>query len=390
MSTTLPDLTYDDCIVLFSNNPKDRRSCLFLSELKNHANNQKNSRRGPSYIPQDLRLDYANMEAARAMLFKEKYGLGDNDLHVEWVFWLASVVDARSNYNQTLPNGRNILRLIQRLSNPQPGSLEDLVGLLLEQKMLASLVDANGSNLMPNRSDWSRAARFTFKDFTVGATSLTIIEETIPVPAWSQSLNNRIISAFNVIRSNRLNVGSTLADLQNIMVNSNRCLLTLIDNNNARGVQINQFITWNSHISTNTQRLENSTHANFSTDNAFDNFNVLNGTLQVAAYGGLGFAAGNANDVLRIQSIVNDLHAKIVSMVRRSEQFGYQDDKYLINVFLKSTVKNTKLPAVSQWFNTPASLPGATTGQEKYYRKHDGTIWERKSDGTEKIAIYEA
>ena len=117
------------------------------------------------------------MESAKALLFDKKYGLGDNDIHVEWTFWFASVIIARSGKNHTDRSLRQnasstaILNLIHRLGNAQPGSLDELVVLLIQTKLLTSILVGN-RNVIDVRSEWVNATGFQFRVLTVLANTL--------------------------------------------------------------------------------------------------------------------------------------------------------------------------------------------------------------------------
>jgi len=366
MSTTVSSINYDDCIVLFSNNhtgpQRDFRSKLFMSELKHHAQKQKGTQLG--FRPTDLDIDVTNMEAAKSIYFKDnlKYGLGDNDLHVEWVFWLASVMVLRSGATKAQLNaaaagtGDAILALIQKLANAQPGSFEELVALFISTKLLLSLSNATGLPLINSRSQWGTATDFQFKNLIQPANSL--IADAQATTAGLNNLHVRALAAYTGIMGGAYDFATILLT-QTALVAAN-------------GVQINQYITWTA----TTSALFAPNDPRYTNQNAFtnmDNFwndlqaDIINPAVQAAA-----------------QAIFLNIQDKITNDCMNAKQFSWKQDAFMLKRLFKS-LKNVTVP-VSNWFNKPVNDPNsATLSNEKYYRKSlDGTLWERLPNGTEK------
>lgn len=413
MSTTLP-LTYDDCIVLFSpyyvnDRTKDHRSKLFLSELKHHAEKLKNQRTQGSYLNTDLDIDVNNMESAKGLLFEQnqKYGVGDNDLHVEWVFWLASFIHHRSNKTKAQVNNQNksgdaIVNLIRRLANAQPGSFEELVALLI-QKLMVNITDANGTTLLPIRSSWSTASDFIFNDFN----NVNLINNIQHIPTLngpialiaSNHINQRAIERLNLPRQiSKFNIavppigiahnnGIDAAELIQLSNLVRQCLLTNIaqvgGQNNANGCQIAQYFSWESLThSGGTPLIPNSNDILFKNQNAhisMDNFFIplitfLNNAGQVNAT--------NQAEFNKLTSVLNNLLNKLRRDTFDAKEFGFNQDAFFLKLFLNNAVKNTVLP-VSSWF-TRNTTKGASNPQETYYRRLNGEIWERLPNGGER------
>lgn len=371
MSTTVSNINYDDCIVLFSNDhtgpSRDFRSRLFMSELKHHALKEKGAQVG--FRTGDLNIDVNNMEAAKSIYFKDnkKYGLGDNDLHVEWVFWLASVVYLRSGQNRVAINtasagaGDAILALIRKLANAQPGSFEELVALFISEKLLDTLTNSTGGTLMPTRSSWGTAAEFRFKDLQANP----LIANASAIAG--NSLNERASDAFEIITNT--NFDFTL-------------LLTLTVAGTANGVQIAQYINWNAITNpaggTPANLLDVSTNNRYTDANAFINMrNFFND------YGNASASADVATQ-RAAQLVRTNLRDKIINDCLNAKQFSWKQDAFMLKRLFKS-LKNVTVP-LSNWFNKPVNDPNsATLSNEKYYRKSlDGTLWEKLPNGTEK------
>lgn len=378
MSTTLPDLTYDDCIVLFSDfhvedATKDHRSKLFLSELKHHAQGEKARRTGGSFIRADLNIDINNMESAKAKLFNNKYGLGDNDIHVEWTFWLASVIEARSsknNQNMRTNSSHNLmLSLIKRLATAQPGTFDELVVLLIQTKLLSSITDG-ARPLLDSQSEWSKATTFTFKDLRANS----LIADSINVHPL-RSLQVRATSAANY---HVASVASTNGNLQATIVNEAPLILNALEYETqpgtadiARGVQLSQYSPWFA-IGANVLI---STDARYNNANA----NISNGSFM---YDMTQAGAGPVANTNKVVTLYNTIRNKFKGDISGAKEFGYKQDTFFVKLLLKAAVKNAVLP-VSNWFNLPVAS-GTTNPSETYYRKRTGEIWERLSNGTER------
>jgi len=370
MSTTVPSINYDDCIVLFSNfhtgSNRDFRSRLFMSELKHHAQKQRGAQIG--YRPTDLNIDVNNMEAANSIYFKDnkKYGLGDNDLHVEWVFWLASVMRQRSGLSMANINanstgaGDAILALIQKLANAQPGSFEELVALFISEKLLATLTNAGGITVMPTRSQWGTATDFSFKNLQANA----LIADRSAV---GRNLNVR-------------------ADLLNTLVGNAGNLIALLTftaaptavppAGQANGVQIAQYLAWSAITDPTTGALLNaSTDARYNDSNAVTNMaNFL---------GDWNAVNGNAATQVAADQLMTQIETKITNDIMNAKQFSYRQDAFMLKRLFQST-KKTKV-SVSNWFDERPVSQSGTLSNERYYRKSlDGTLWERLPNGTEK------
>ncbi len=387
MSTTVSNINYDDCIVLFSNDhtgpSRDFRSRLFMSELKHHALKEKGAQVG--FKPSDLDIDVKNMEAAKSIYFKDnkKYGLGDNDLHIEWVFWLASVIllrsnqtkDAINNLNPAAARGNAILALIQKLANAQPGSFEELVALFISNKLLATLNNAAGVNLIPTRSAWGTATDFQFKN--LGANAL--ITERDPRRTFN-------INPLPTINERAFSVARIVSDQPNWITNDMAIgLLTFVNDSTqdfSNGIQISKYFTWPAipNAASTTILLRASTDARFTSPDADDNLDNFGTDVDAV----LRAAPLVPADVALIQPLVDSLRLKIQNDCLNAKQFSWKQDAFMLKRLFKS-LKNVTVP-VSNWFNKPVNDPNsATLSNEKYYRKSlDGTLWERLPNGTEK------
>jgi hypothetical protein len=379
MSTTLPDLTYDDCIVLFSNfhvedATKDHRSKLFLSELKHHAQGEKAKRTGASFTSQDLNIDINNMESAKSILFTKGYGLGDNDIHVEWTFWLASVIVARSvKTNQNMrSNSSNkvMLNLIRRLATAEPGTFDELIVLLIQTKLLVSITDGT-KELIHTRPQWANARTFTFKDLR----NDPLIADSVNVPGL-RSLQNRAVTAANYFENSVVVANGNLAqadiDLQ-FVVPALEYEYSPGNPNLSRGVQLSQYSPW-SAIDANVVI---STDARYNNADAFNS----NGSFMLdMTQAAVNLAPGV---VPKVVSLYNSIRNKIRGDINGAKEFGYNQDTFFVKLLLKSAVQNSVLP-VSNWFSQKPASSGTTNPSETYYRKRTGEIWERLSNGTEK------
>jgi len=399
MSTTLTDLTYDDCIVLFSNNydgaNKDYRSNLFMSEIKNIAQSKKSSRNSNSFVPNDLSIDIEDMEPHKSILFQKRYGLGDNDVHVEWAFWLASVMIARStktdaNFSRRLKG--KILELLKRLTSPLSGSFEDLVAMYIQEKLMADIRDGNNTPILSTRNEWGKATSFTFKDFTIDPliTDRTSVAYNIANPAGTiPTLNERAINLQNfhnlqlVQNANQLQLNAYVQnnDFFDGLING---LLTQVSSNPyfARGVQINQFYNWTAisdPANPAINFLEASSNQRFNDPNAF-NSNIAFVRDLTNVLGGGPLAQG---EITAYNKLLKGLQDKIKKEITGVTEFGYEQDAFFVKLLLRTAVKNAVSP-LSKWFSEPAAT-GETKAQERYFRKLvDGKIYEKLSDGTVK------
>jgi len=411
MSTTLTDLTYDDCIVLFSNNydgaNKDYRSNLFISEIKNIAQSKKSSRNSNSFVPNDLSIDIEDMEPHKSILFQKRYGLGDNDVHVEWAFWLASVMIARStktdaNFSRRLKG--KILELLKRLTSPLSGSFEDLVAMYIQEKLMADIRDGNNTPILSTRNEWGKATSFTFKDFTVDPLITDRTSDAYNAANAPQfritTLNERAIS---LQRFHDLQLAPLATPLNANIVNNQLSLTNYVQNIdfsgglvyglttqftdnplNARGVQISQFYNWTAipdSTAPGNNLLEASSDQRFKNNNAVvsnDTF-VADLRLRLQAGGGV-LTEGEIN---AYHKLLKGLQDKIKKEITGVTEFGYEQDAFFVKLLLRTAVKNAVSP-LSKWFSEPAAT-GETKAQERYFRKLvDGKIYEKLSDGTVK------
>jgi uncharacterized protein YnzC (UPF0291/DUF896 family) len=407
MSTTVPNVTYDDCIVLFSDSHtgpnKDHRSKLFLHELKNFAQDQKNKASHKNYAQTHLDIDVSNMESTQAIYFKDdkKYGLGDSDLHVEWVFWLTSVMNKRSTFDMTTLNGPNknnsgtaILNLIRSLANAQPGSFDELVALFIRHKLLLSLISSTNPNLLDTRSQWGSATDFRFKDLTPAANNLIThrFVNAVPpgvLPANATSLHDRAVRILtNIVILVEANNSA------NVDPNHLLDLLTLTSANTANGVLIAKYTSWSQIVSPlgpGQIVIEASNHPSFTNPNAHTNLiNFINAYTNNAIGVALGNAAALVGPTPQVTAannaynlIIDNLVKKITIDCLSATQFGWKQDAFMLKRLFKS-LKNVKVP-ISNWFQRPPVSGSATISNEKYYRKSiDGKIWERLANGTDK------
>ncbi len=128
---------YDRFIPLFSDDLTDRRSTLFLSELKHAADKARISRSGADYNASDLKISDATSASIIAKYFLDQEGKKDTDVHPAWVRFAGAVGVARAG-NTT---ARGVLDIIKSLANPKSGSLDQLVQGLLQSHLLAELKD---------------------------------------------------------------------------------------------------------------------------------------------------------------------------------------------------------------------------------------------------------
>lgn len=426
MSTLPNSRQYDDFLVLFTDNPKrDRRSSLFLSSLKHSANTARTARNASTYAPGDLDLDNWDAKTARYFRATQRYGLGDNDVHIEWVFFLVNLILKRATKTKDTLNqpviggpvstkGDEVLQAIKNLSDYTPGSMKELIVLLLQQKFLVSVTKglpgagAPGEDLTPQAGRWNEATDFLFKD------------------------NNQMIAA-NIIGNNALattnnpaailTTGVQLANLLQFLqrpdINENNVRYDDIDviktllHISHNGVRPEKFVSWNAFttgaadpgnlplnggVGVNPFTFNDSNHTQFTgttTDASWQrivaNVNDMLLEMDPAQHGGAFAAITSAhlqanphfqpeyNRQHHAIGILNSFYQKIRSNLEATE-FGYQFDKFFVNTFLTKAVKNAKLN-VSSIIRDFSSTTDQIF-QDKYYRSLNGTLMERKKDGS--------
>jgi hypothetical protein len=398
MSLTLPNSTqYDEylCILGSSN---DLRIRLYLSELKHNANSLRTSNNRTGFIPDDLRM--VNWQSKRSEWFRNKYGLADNDTHIEWYAFVLSVVF--TNNNKTLANlnvnsnrGNNLLQVIKKLANVNQGSIEELYSLLL-RKLLASITGPNGE-ILQNRSNWNQATDFRFKTGDQILETYLIGDER-QVSDYNDYLV-KISNGFAVLPSiirYMNNQGTTLSDIlhQQVAMNAPR-FLGLGPNPTVRqtsisalrtffsisnfGVKPNALISWNQVTNGNIAVVNASTHANHNQDinNSWTAFiNELHGAYP-------NNTVYNPNNAVHVgvKTIVDSLMIKL-DVLLNDTKFGYNYDKFMINSFLMSSVNNAVLPVTPLTVDF-SDVQDDNTSKQKYIRKAaDGYLYEVKPDGS--------
>ena len=435
MSTLPNSRQYDDFLVLFTDNPKrDRRSSLFLSSLKHSANTARTARHGNTYLVGDLTLD--NWEAKTARYFRERYDLGDNDVHIEWVFFLVNLINKRAGKTKALLNqpqvggpvsttGDEVLQAIKNLSDYTPGSMKELVILLLETKLLESVTKevpgAPAENLMGKSGRWNEATHFVFNNAgtMIGANIIGDNALANPNPRLLQTTQVRVNALMAFLQKGPV-IDETNVEFDDIDTIEN--LLSI----STYGVRSSKFVSWSaftcpandpSHrnvpfLDSNNARFTSGTNDvswGYLVDDIKDMLIEMDpafggcvnaGGLPVigASPGAVGWAALTAANMVvfarsavaaeaqaiynrqrHVIGILNSFYQKIRSNLEATE-FGYQFDKFFVNTFLTKAVKNAKLN-VSSIIRDFSSTTDQIF-QDKYYRSLNGTLMERKKDGS--------
>lgn len=413
MSTTLPNSRqYDDFLPLFTNNKQDRRPSLFLSSLKNSANGLRKTANRNGYDQADLAL--TSWDAKNTEFFKEKYGLGDNDAHIEWIYFLVNTIALRAGQTKASlnasavvngpvsTNGDEVLEAIKKVGNAPQGSMAQLVALLLQHKLLSSVTKivpgTAPEDLTVNPSRWGEATDFLFR------TELQMIAADIIGNNVFAMLTQADVT--NMITQLRAGQGGVISWQSNLLTLFARQFF-LILNISVNGVYPGKYVTWAQYTSdaTDTLALRNTVIIE-----ASNSLRYNNPTNVVTAWGNLradidraftelianGITGPSldptipANNTPLMKSILNR-HQAAINILNSFNQkirydifgavdFGYNYDKFFVNTFLTRAVKNAKLPVSS--IIRDFSDTNQTT-QDKYYRKPDGTLMERKKDGTE-------
>jgi hypothetical protein len=398
MSLTLPNSTqYDEylCILGSSN---DLRIRLYLSELKHNANSLRNTANRTGFIPDDLRM--VNWQSKRSEWFRNKYGLADDDTHIEWYAFVLSVVYLNDNktladLNVNSTRGTNLLQVIKKLANVNQGSIEELYSLLL-RKLLASITGPNGE-ILQNRSNWNQATNFRFKTgdqilqtYLIGDERqvsdyndyvVKISNGFEVIPRIINYMGNMNISLSDILHQRfqfaaaRFNLGFN-AQIQHTSIDA---LKTFFNISNL-GVKPNALISWNQVIDANNVVVVNaSTHANHNQDNN-NSWNAFIRELRAAYPPNTAYNRALPVHV-GVKGIVDSLMRKFDELLNDTK-FGYNYDKFMINSFLMSSVNNAVLPVTPLTVDF-SDVQDDNTSKEKYIRKAaDGYLYEVKPDGS--------
>lgn len=412
MSTTLPNSRqYDDFLPLFTNNKQDRRPSLFLSSLKNSANGLRKTANRNGYDVADLALN--NWDAKNAEFFKEKYGLGDNDAHIEWIYFLVNTIALRAGQTKVLlnlpvvvngpvsTNGDEVLEAIKKVGNAPQGSMAQLVALLLQHKLLSSVTKivpgTPPENLTVNPSRWGEATDFLFRT-EAQMVAADIIGNNVFTGVTQMELNNMFLQ----LRNGQYGVISWQSNLLTLFARQFNRILNISVN----GVYPGKYVTWAQYTSdatdipalrntviieaSNSLRYNNPTSVNNAWGNLQADINrafteLINGgvtgpTLDPTNPANTPLVKSMLNRHQAAINILNSFNQKIRDDIFGAVDFGYNYDKFFVNTFLTRAVKNAKLPVSS--IIRDFSDTNQTT-QDKYYRRPDGTLMERKKDGTE-------
>lgn len=399
MSLTLPNSTqYDEylCILGSSN---DLRIRLYLSELKHNANSLRTSNNRTGFIPDDLRM--VNWQSKRSEWFRNKYGLADNDTHIEWYAFVLSVVFTNNNksladLNVNSNRGNNLLQVIKKLANVNQGSIEELYSLLLK-KLLASITGPNG-DILQNRSNWNQATDFRFKtaDLILQTYLIGDDRQISDFNDYAVKISNGFVVLNRIIRS----MGNLEANLSDILHQQFQMTGPFVGGNptttnqtiieglqtffsiSTLGVKPNALISWNQVTNrANNVVVNASTHANHNQDNN-TSWNAFIRELRAAYPQGTNYNANNPVRVhVSVKNIVESLIIKFDELLNDTK-FGYNYDKFMINSFLMSSVNNAVLPVTPLTVDF-SDVQDDNTSKQKYIRKAaDGYLYEVKPDGS--------
>ena len=391
MSITVPNSTqYDNYLCLFTDNESDKRSRLFLSELKHQAKASITRNGRNRFIRQDL--DMINWDSKTAMYFRNKYGLQDNDVHVSWYSFLVNFIFSRAGMTLNNPapglppsqKSPQILNVIRNLANTSPGSVDDLVATLISEKLMYTISDANGLPLKNNRTDWGRAADFQFND-----RANLIINDLIGLNITNLDTRTRLehgVQVFNHMFTNVPLTANNLLAWLNTNIGAGAGANTLVErlinffSISQAGVKPNYLTNWNQIATIGGQP-----GIQASNDPALIAQNNPQMWILVRAlfrnYGAVA-AAGPTPRQMEIFNLINNIVSKFIELFNETS-FGYNYDKFLINTMLMTAVNNVNIPtSASNNLTDFSDVQDNNQSNEKYVRRLDGLLYEVKSDGS--------
>ena len=321
---------YDRFIPLFTDDVNDKRSTFFLSELKHAANKSRGGK--ANYGVGDLKMIDATGTGVIAKFFNNQEGKGDNDVHPAWTRFAAAVSVARNAKDQA--NAKGVLDIIKSLSNPKPGSVDELVQVLLGSFLLADVIDASGS-IITNASKWSGATGFKFKS------------QTDLAKAFNNTSGNSLFATVivDVTKINKISKFNGLSSYTNDDIKEMKDLVPV------------------SVVGTVT--ITGATVTNPVTDLA-----ALDGEIATANTSSTATAA--KAEGLRV--------IKLIQLFLASEKsFGYKVDEFFIRRMLGDAADAPVPSNESSWFTEQDNIPK----EYIYYRKADGRLYMKDAQNKE-------
>lgn len=395
MSITVPNSTqYDEYLCLFTSNESDKRSRLYLSELKHVALAAMKNRGGANVDPIDLNMN--NWDSKRAEYFRDKYGLGDNETHPEWFGFLVDLFYNRGNRTMAQLNtavapqpastiGTKILNVIRKLANAAPGSFEDVL-VHLVRKLMGSITGPNGRDLLPTKSDWGSATDFQYNNNNnILNNNLIGTVNTVGTPLLHAQW---LWSAYEWIQQNQLTIQTVYLYVntnQNVGGVGNSVIMALGQAfSQTNGTRPRDLISWNNiQNAGGAGFLNDSTHANHAGGTVVQSWINLNNELRTLIPNPV--VAPGALHQQACLSLMQQLIIKINGLIRKTA-FGYKYDKYLVNSTLQAFVNNAAIPVTPSSFLTDFSdVQDVNQTKEKYIRKSDGLLYEVKPDGSHEL-----
>ena len=323
---------YDRFIPLFTDDVNDKRSTFFLSELKHAANKSRGGK--ANYGVGDLKIIDATGTGVIAKFFNNQEGKGDNEVHPAWTRFAAAVSVAR-NANTS---AKGVLDIIKSLSNPKPGSVDELVQVLLGSFLLEEVRDTS-SIITTNASKWSGATSFKFKT------------QTNLAKAFNDSSSSNflfvdaIVNATDIAKISKFNGLTTYAD------NEIKHMKSLVP------VSVVGTVTINSATVTNPVTDLTTLDGEIATANGSGNSSIV--------------AAAKAEGIKVI---------KLIQLFLASEKsFGYKVDEFFIRRMLGDAADAPVPSNESSWFTEQDNIPK----EYIYYRKADGRLYMKDAQNKE-------
>lgn len=393
MSITIPNSTqYEKYLCLFTSNNNDKRARLYLSELKQQSKTALTRTGSTRFQPAHLSMD--TWDAKTTMYFRNKYGLGDNDTHIEWFCFMINFIFNRHSKTMAQLNaspaagqppstkGSEILEVIKSVANANPGSVEDLIRVLIG-KMMSRISDGSNNNILPNPTNWDTAVSFTYKNSNaliaenfVGTSRIDVARLTRgfnlyslinTIPGWTpNNLENYLAQRIGAAPGM-----SAIDTLEQFFIISNR------------GIKPNELVSWNQiNSAAGVMLIPASSDPAFIAQSIVQMWRDIGNLCTNAVYGNV--AGGVAAHQQEIYNLFSSLFDKLDELVR-DIKFGYNYDKFLINSMLTSAVNNLAIPTASNNLMDFSDVQDDNQQNEKYIRDINGLLHEVKPDGTREL-----
>ena len=361
------DNRYDEYACLFTNDENDRRSSLFLSELRKHADNERIKSSDSDFKSSHLRLQ--NPNPCEVTFFDSKHQLNDLDLHPEWPAFLASVAYNRNKLNSksiTPPVvAKKILDIIKRVGMAASGSLDQLVRILLQTKLLKSVSGPAVSVAIGNHSEWASATEFVFADDILA--SLLIIFTKFPTnivsdPCTPLTLNGGL----SVLNRTFVRSGASGKQIDFSVTEFSRL-------RHVFPTYPSEIVSWPV-----TSSVKKSDDDSYNKGSGATPNNILTAWTNLAndLNNDIGKTAGSPLSVAGL-ALANKISQELSKLLAKTT-FGYKFTKYLINRVLGEAANAPSPTTVSSFF----SRDDDTTPQSnQYFRGSDFLLYERTSTG---------